>query len=86
MTFHKLGVLMRSIRYQMHRIRAGSNEKIMKSLEKSTQNFLKIDIKSQYHQSRKYFFGRCLALYFRNPLARVVVSKWFIETRNNLNQ
>jgi len=67
MTFHKLGVLMRSIRYQMHRIRAGSNEKIMKSLEKSTQNFLKIDIKSQYHQSRKYFLAGVLHCTLKTP-------------------
>jgi len=32
------------------------------------------------------FFGRFLALYFRNSLAGVAVSQWFKETRNNKKQ
>jgi len=40
-------------------------------------------MKSQY---RIIFFGRFLALYFKNPLAGVAVSKWFKETRNNKKQ
>jgi len=54
----------------------------IKSLKKNRKPFKKSNIKSHY----RIFFGRFLALYFRNPLAGVAASSWFVETRNNKKQ